>query len=446
MISGSLSRVVAFTGAAGAVVGVVAGLRGRQAVEFRAAARCEFSRPSYNPPPADYDGPVFKPRLDFPRTANPENEAFPWLDIDFRTEPERYLRTVRDYCLEGNVECDFRVEQNQTRDWYHVPWMSSQPTGREPIHGMTMEKPSKQGMLSDSQQREVQNWAVAFYNSPGAYAVGRVWSLPWQPAQHGVAFPEGTVMLKQIFTQATEEEVPYLKGSPVWKAAIAKTPREPGDRGPPVETRLIQMDVAIRDDRADIGWVFGTFVYHSSRCSEASWRRLVPVCLQWGNDPDLTLQRYQEGARPVQTWNNPRLRELGIVSASRPYLGWLGRANGPVDNFKSCCASCHSTASVPDRNNKVPRGVPPTNATADQALWWFRNLAPGQAFEAGGKSLDYSLQLSSSIKHYNGWKKSYLKNTLLGRLKDWWLEAYPFPATASSGGKDDKAYIRKDFG
>ncbi|XP_019617901.1 PREDICTED: uncharacterized protein LOC109465195 [Branchiostoma belcheri] len=435
MISSGLGRVVAFTGAAGAVVGVVAGFRRRQA-EFQAAALREFSRPSYNPPPAAYTGPVFKPRLDFPSRANPNNETFPWLDIDFRTEPEKYLYTVRDYCLEGNVECDFKVDQNQTRDWYHVPWMSSQPTGREPVHGLTMEKSSKQGMLSESQRREVQNWAVAFYNSPGANAVGQVWSLPWKPAQNGVTFPEGTVGFKPLFTQATEEEVPILKGSPVWKAAIAKTPREPGDRGPPVETRLIQMDVAVRDDRADIGWVFGTFVYHSSQSNDAPWRRLVPVCLQWGNDPDLTQQRYQEGARPVQTWNNPRIRELGILSGSRPYLGWLGRANGPVDNFKSCCASCHSTAAVPDKDNSVPRVVPPKDATPDQALRWFRNLAPGQAFQKGGKSLDYSLQLSSSISQYNQWKRSYLKNTLFGRLKDWWQEANPFQ-TVPPSGKDD---------
>ncbi|CAH1249302.1 Hypp8577 [Branchiostoma lanceolatum] len=434
MLSSHVSRAVALTGAAGVVVGVVAGLQQRHTDEFQAAALGEFSRPSYNPPPATYDGPVFKPRLDFPSCANPRNEAFPWLGIDFKAEPERYLRTVQDYCLEGNVECDFKVEQNRTRDWYHVPWMSSHPKGREPIHGMTMEKPSKQGMLSDSQRREVQNWAVAFYNSPGAYAVGRVWSLPWQPTQDGVAFPEGTVAFKWFFTQATEEEVPFLKGAPVWKAAIAKTPREPGDRGPPVDTRLIQMDVAIRDDRADIGWVFGTFVYHSSQSSDAPWRRLVPVCLQWGNDPDLTQQRYQEGARPVQTWNNPRLRDLGILAASRPYLGWLGRANGPVDNFKSCCASCHSTASVPDKDNKIPRGVPPN---ADQALRWFRNLRPGQAFEKGGTSLDYSLQLSSCTTQYNNWKKSYLQNTLLGTLKEWWLEVHPFPTTAPPSGKND---------
>ncbi|CAH1249301.1 Hypp8577 [Branchiostoma lanceolatum] len=432
----SLSRFCKFSVLVGTtgVAGALLFQQHRQTREWQRAARREFSRASYNSPPPGYRGPLFRPRLDFPPKPPSGDETFPWLDLDFKTEPERYLRTVRDYCLEGNIECDFRVEENGRRDWYHIPWMSFLPTGREPIHGMTMERPAAPGMLADTQRRRLQTWAVAFYNAPGAFVIGNVWKEPSRPKLDGVVFPEGTIGLKLLFTEGSAEDIPYLKESPVWHAAIAREPEAPGDRGPPVEMRLIQMDVAVRDERADIGWVFGTFVYHSSQSSDAPWRRLVPVCLQWGNDPDLTQQRYQEGARPVQTWNNPRLRDLGILAASRPYLGWLGRANGPVDNFKSCCASCHSTASVPDKDNKIPRGVPPN---ADQALRWFRNLRPGQAFEKGGTSLDYSLQLSSCTTQYNNWKKSYLQNTLLGTLKEWWLEVHPFPTTAPPSGKND---------
>ncbi|XP_078700876.1 uncharacterized protein LOC144927367 [Branchiostoma floridae x Branchiostoma belcheri] len=441
----SLYRFCKYSALAG-TVGVAAGAllfqHPRPTPEWQRAALREFSRPSYNPAPPGYRGPLFAPRLDFPSKPQSGDEDFPWLGMDFKTEPERYLRTVRDYCLEGNIESDFRVEENKTRDWYHIPWMSFLPTGREPVHGLTMERPAAPGMLADTQRRRLQTWAVAFYNAPGAFVIGDVWKEPTRPKLDGVVFPEGTVGFKLLFTEGSEEDIPYLTESPVWEAAIARTPEAPGDRGPPVHMRLIQMDVAIRDERADIGWVFGTFVYHSSQCDDAPWRRLVPVCLQWGNDPDLTLQRYQEGARPVQTWNNPRIRELGILPSSRPYLGWLGRANGPVDNFKSCCASCHSTATVPDKDNSVPRPVPPSRPGKDGELMrWFRNLKAGEPFEEGRKSMDYSQQLKSSIKQYNEWAKEHRPKTFLHGVTVWWqgllqVRPFPNPTTPPSGNNN----------
>ena len=52
---------------------------------------------------------------------------------------------------------------------------------------------------------------------------------------------------------------------------------------------FLQVDIAVRDSRADdtTGWVFGTFMYHDSVENENPWKRLMPVCLMWGNNPDL---------------------------------------------------------------------------------------------------------------------------------------------------------------
>ena len=154
--------------------------------------------------------------------------------------------------------------------------------------------------------------------------------------------------------------------------------------------------------RSDISWVFGTFMYH---CNAAGvehnpWEKLAPVSLQWGNDPNYSSKDYTNGEKLCQTWTNEELLSLselkkktkkkhkpsvGIIAKisidifslsgtsesqikmwsgsrfflprlpsapaakpeSRPYWGFHGRANGPADHFKSCCASCHSTASFP---------------------------------------------------------------------------------------------------
>src|SRR5262249_21891500 len=50
-------------------------------------------------PPAGWSGPVFQPSFRFP--AKTADEARPWLAISFRSEPERYLRTLLAYALEG---------------------------------------------------------------------------------------------------------------------------------------------------------------------------------------------------------------------------------------------------------------------------------------------------------------------------------------------------------
>src|SRR5262245_42202937 len=62
-----------------------------------------------HPPPAG--AKVFRLSQDYPDTYNP-SEKFPWEAIDYATEPEKYLRSVLAYCLEGNKEVEFRGQDN----------------------------------------------------------------------------------------------------------------------------------------------------------------------------------------------------------------------------------------------------------------------------------------------------------------------------------------------
>lgn len=231
-----------------------------------------------------------------------------------------------------------------------------------------------------------------------------MWNKWGEPIAKGTKFLNNTVTFKLLFTEATPDDIPFLEGSPTWKATIAKKPLPypSKERTPPVDLHLIQVDIAIRDQRADntTGWIFGTFQYHDSIKNGNPWKRLMPVCLMWGNDPDLTETKYNQGERPKESWVNPKA--TATLPKNRPYFGWLGRGNGPVDHFMSSCVSCHSTASHP------AQAIMPGKKHENLIMDWFRNIKAGENFRPGeGISLDYSLQMSNGFKNYDAWSKSW---------------------------------------
>jgi hypothetical protein len=117
---------------------------------------------------------------------------------------------------------------------------------------------------------------------------------------------------------------------------------------------------------------------------------MVPVGLQWGNDPGVTPAMVASGTTLQETVINPAVLPLNLK------LGWAGRLNGPVDNPVSSCLSCHSTAQVPQGGM-----VPPFSAGDAARLNWFRNIKAGDPFDPGRQSTDYSLQLSVAIRFFN---------------------------------------------
>lgn len=159
-------RVLVAAGSTCIVVGAaVCWSHSRCGPKARAAAK-EFHRASYNPPPANWSGPVFKPRLDYPTTSPPFSER-PWERIDFKKEPGKFMQSVLEYCFDGNVENDFVPQKNPKRKWFHAPWMCRTAMGREPIHGLTFERPAPIGYLAETQKHLRQSWAVAMYNEIG---------------------------------------------------------------------------------------------------------------------------------------------------------------------------------------------------------------------------------------------------------------------------------------
>ena len=244
---------------------------------------------------------------------------------------------------------------------------------------------------------------ICFLFHAAAVAFGKLWKRQYEPDSTNVKFPVGSISFKLIFSEATSDDVPFLKGNPKWKATISRKPLPypSKERTPPTDLGLVQVDIAVRDARADqtTGWLYGSFMYHNSVQDENPWKRLLPVSLMWGNDPDLTPDKYEKGDRPKESWVNPKA--VATLPKTRPYFGWLGRGNGLVDNFKSSCLSCHSTANHPT-HPMFPWGEP------EQIMFWFRNVKAGENFRSSGHSLDYSLQMNVGLENYERWSQHWI--------------------------------------
>jgi hypothetical protein len=356
-------------------------------------------------PTPGWTGNVFKLSQDYPASA-PQDEQ-PWLKLDPRTQPLEYLKAVLAYFYDGNirddVETSFDPTLDKTRMWYNAPWQDFGVGGREFVHGLTRERVNVPGELAPTQTSYWNNYAVGFYNAPGAVTIGKVWADHVNPQAALATMPEGTVGAKLLFTTASVDEVPYLKGSPEWNAYIyqdvhARSPKQTDPRAI-VKVRLLQIDIAVKDSRvgSTTGWIFGTFVYGGGPGGPAGsgWTNVAPVGSSWGNDPSYS------GTGPVG-------EQLLNPDVHMPHVGYQGRLNGPVDNLLSSCLSCHSTAQIPRASAMLPTFCPPSTtkcSTPAEIAYFFRNVPSGVAFDDDGKhhSTDYSLQIAGGISNFQAY-------------------------------------------
>ena len=386
---------------------------------------------------------IFRLSQDFPVEIAAESCADAvrlWENFDFRTQSREYMTEVLKYAFEGNLEIDWRVRDNPVRKWVHAPWMHAGEHGREFIRGLTRERKTCRTELLGSREEcapgsaKYQSWAIAFYNSPGAFYLGKVWEeilkSETPSAKHFPAegFPAGGVSLKLIFTQADASVAPYLENSVEWLADTKRARASGFSAGkcltatgePNAECfdklRLLQIDVAARDERSPTGWVFGTFTYNknaapifdypfASNLNAAEkedlqkWLKLEFVGLMFGNDEGVT--------------GSGNLSEslINRQNPLTPHLGCGGRLNGMIDAPASSCLSCHSMAETPKNLAIEPMPYKDMKCVDEEMSKWFRNINP-RAADSGkrtftgsdfGKeivSLDYSLQLREGIMRY----------------------------------------------
>jgi hypothetical protein len=350
--------------------------------------------------PPGWTGIKFKLSQDYP-TALPTSAADtakPWLAFDFKqpTQAPQYMQAVLDYCMEGNADpaspqkSFSDISKNPVRVWYHAPWLHP---GREFMHGMTNERKSQAKQLGPAQTSPQTNWAVGFYNPVGGYTLGQVWKNETAPDAAKAVFPQGTVSCKLLFTNAPVTQVPYLKGSLLWHADIL---RQKDLKARPT-VRLLQLDIAVKDDRAPVtGWVFGTFQYEKAASTSSQWwKHMVPVGLMWGND----LANIKANQPPTEQWiNTDRGQKL--------HLGFRGLLNGPIDNPQASCAACHGFAQVPKPGAVSPAPPLPKTNTWSKAMTdakidiYFQSVGAATPVSSSYQSLDYSLQLQSGFAKF----------------------------------------------
>jgi hypothetical protein len=398
-------------------------------------------------PAGDYAGRVFKLSQDYPSQLSPM-EKYPWLKISFKNggpvDPEAYLRALLDYGLEGNVEVDFYVEDNKIRKWYGMPWMdwntevvSDWPgtDGREFVHGFTHEFDSSGNTLGTLQHEFVDTWSGAYLNDRAAFGVGQVYCNPDDP-KPGALNPDptglnnmadGSYVIKLLFSTVTEKQLPIAKNALEWQAHVFVNDDPKWRNKGPISRfkraispiRLIQIDVAVRDDRSITGWLLGTFGYDGNAKGNSPWERMVPLGLQWGNSPRVAFVETCAGPngpcsqkKLTEQWiNEQAVRDLATLPLNFDHLGYGGRLAGPVDNAKASCMGCHQTAGFPtvpilpefSANGsllKLDAGIRPETEQSLRMMYQ-GNVASGVVFsDTQLYSSDYSLQLSMSLQNF----------------------------------------------
>lgn len=382
--------------------------------------------------PAEYRAkyasqPVFRLKTDYPLDKPTKLPAFLGA-IDFKKNPLQYIEAVRDYAFEGNLP-DWDPFKNTKADWYHIPWLHPDlpaypPNGgTEGFHGLIKEAgidPLQLGPDQKGKPNQYSIYAITLVNDLAGYTLGRMWADPQNPdpratdARFGGGFPVGTVFAKLLFTDAPQgtDKVAYLENPLQWDAYITANFQQSTKRSV-TKVNLLQMDIAVRDARADApgltGWVFGTFVYNGQLKQANKFMNLVPVGLTWGNDPqDRT--NTTTPFPPVKTQVNPKLKETVIFDTKNlppQHLGWNGRLNGPADLNTTSCMSCHITAQYPQVTSLVPEGAvpdggktPPQPASWTEWMKWFQNVRCATSMDPRSYSTDFSFQVAISLTNF----------------------------------------------
>ena len=400
------------------------------------------------------DQPIFRLKTDFP-TRRPSDVPEFLKKIDFKKDPLAYINAVRDYSFEGNLP-DWDPHKNRIRGWYHIPWLH--PTspvyppngGTEGFHGLIKEAPLSPLQLGPDQKGKVGNYsvyAITLVNEHAGYSMGKMWADPLNPDPKVLdkrwkvdglpgGFPVGTVFAKLLFTDAPQgtDKVANLVNPLTWKAYITEN-FETSSTRTVGEVHLLQMDIAVRDARAEgpgmTGWVFGTFVYNGALNKENKFMNLVPVGLMWGNDPDDKTNK-TDPFPVTKTIVNPKLKQTVIFDGPNlppQHLGWNGRLNGPADLNTTSCMSCHIAAQYPQVSPLVPVGAvpdggktPPKEGGSVDWMKSFQNIECATSMDPRTYSMDFSFQVAISLQNFFNVKSAVVQGA--------WASDYSLPPHA----------------
>lgn len=287
---------------------------------------------------------------------HPRPEERPWKGMDIRTEAKarKFAQVVLDYFYDSLVQDQNNPNNNFIAQnikpgkarWCHMPWLNVGDSGRELIHGLTKERDLEKSEIYPSvaatKEKEGSDWGIGFYNDIACASMHNVFGSAGNgtmaPEFAKRNFPDGSVSVKILFTTAKLEE---LNGSFTWTANVS--PAKSTSRKLR-EVKMVQIDVAVKDSSI-IGtkkevdhWMMTTFYYdagykaqsgHSFSAGVSGLLKMRPIGVQTGFDPAHSMI----------------FKDSKTNSADNIYYGANPQLmNGPADNPKGSCLSCHGAA------------------------------------------------------------------------------------------------------
>lgn len=341
-----------------------------------------------------------------------------------------------------------------TAGWYNEPWLGSQ---REAISGTYQAGEFGPAIFPGTGLRTTfQTNVLTYYDARAAATLNGFWGAPaMQPTltARAAQFDEGAIIVKAALFSSEDPGQPTgwwdaLQGAASWPLFIGVGPSgaspAPAPRVWP--GYVAQFDIIVKDSQSapDTGWVFMTLVYDPRAPGGDAWDKMVPLGVQWGNDPQAT----RAGMPLTQNWINP-----AAPLYSTQTLGWGGRLSGPNDGGRndievngvtqlnapdSGCISCHSTAEWDVKQHRmmsfllpsIPTSSPPyfklcgaggnliCSPAPGSAAWmkWFQNRRGDVAMDAGSFGTDFDEVFSfKSLKLW--WLAVGPKNQAMPQLK-----------------------------
>jgi hypothetical protein len=299
--------------------------------------------------------PRFRLRADY-NNLNPKVDVRPWKGMDISTEAgaQKFAQVVLDYFYDSLVIDQQNPNNNfdalkipaDKPKWCHMPWLNVGDSGRELIHGLTKERDLEKSAIypevASTPDKQGSDWGIGFYNDIACTTAFNVFGSADKPLAtpdySKANFPDGSVSVKVLFTTANLDA---LKNSYAWTANVSM-PKSTNRRLR--EVKLVQIDVAVKDSslkgirkEAD-NWMMTTFYFdpaykapsrHQFSGALAGLLKMRPIGVQTGFDPATSMI----------------FKDSKTNSANNQYYGADPHLmNGPADNPKASCLSCHGAA------------------------------------------------------------------------------------------------------
>ena len=139
--------------------------------------------------------------------------------------------------------------------------------------------------------------------------------------------------------------------------------------------RLLQVDFAVEGSALGADWLG---LRHLCMDRTTLRRRRLGICFSLSactgeTTPEKT-SNLQEG------WINTALQGTLYGWPARPFMGFLGRVNGPADNLSSACLSCHARAQLPRARGGLaanPPDLQDSDAVRVHLDKYFQNVRAG---------------------------------------------------------------------